>query len=100
MDNVSNSPFRLFKSRIHEGEISAPLIVHWPNKIDEPRIESEPLHIMDIPATSIDGELINSSSLMEEPNLLKEKVFKIASDKWSREQPMYWEHEGNQGIRI
>ena len=29
-----------------------------------------------------------------------ESFLKLLSDKWSREQPMYWEHEGNQGIRI
>src|SRR6185295_6213038 len=28
--NVSNTPFRLFKSWVHEGGISAPFIAHWP----------------------------------------------------------------------
>jgi arylsulfatase len=28
--NASNTPFRKFKSMLHEGGISAPLIVHWP----------------------------------------------------------------------
>tara|TARA_B100000497_G_C7393066_1_gene250097 strand:+ start:218 stop:538 length:321 start_codon:yes stop_codon:yes gene_type:complete len=28
---VSNTPFRLYKQNQHEGGISSPLIVHWPN---------------------------------------------------------------------
>ena len=29
--NASNTPFRRFKSMLHEGGIATPLIVHWPN---------------------------------------------------------------------
>jgi len=28
--NVSNTPFRRYKSRLHQGGIATPLIVHWP----------------------------------------------------------------------
>ncbi len=31
--NLSNTPFRLYKHWIHEGGISTPLIVHWPDGI-------------------------------------------------------------------
>ena len=31
--NLSNTPFRLFKRWVHEGGISTPFIVHWPEKI-------------------------------------------------------------------
>jgi len=31
--NVSNTPFRLYKSFDHEGGIATPLIVHWPARI-------------------------------------------------------------------
>ena len=101
--NVSNSPFRLFKRWIHEGGISAPLIVHWPDEIVEPRIESEPLHIMDIPATSIDaaGAVYPSEFNGNKIKPIEgESFLNLLSNKWSREKPMYWEHEGNQGIRI
>ena len=30
--NLSNTPFRLYKHWIHEGGISTPLIVHWPER--------------------------------------------------------------------
>jgi arylsulfatase len=33
--NVSNTPFRLFKVRMHEGGISTPLIAHWPAQIKD-----------------------------------------------------------------
>lgn len=28
--NASNTPFRLFKSYVQEGEIATPFVVHWP----------------------------------------------------------------------
>ena len=100
--NVSNSPFRLFKRWIHEGGISAPLIVHWPSVIKESRIESEQLHIMDIPATAIHAA---NAKYPDEYNGNKikqiegESFLDLLVNRWSREKPMYWEHEGNQGIR-
>ena len=57
---------------------------------------------MDIPATSIDAA---GASYPNEFNgnkikpLEGESFLNLLSNKWSREKPMYWEHEGNQGIR-
>ena len=79
------------------------MIVHWPDEIVEPRIESEPLHIMDIPATSIDaaGAVYPSEFNGNKIKPIEgESFLNLLSNKWSREKPMYWEHEGNQGIRI
>ncbi|HJN59218.1 MAG TPA: sulfatase-like hydrolase/transferase, partial [Dehalococcoidia bacterium] len=101
--NVSNSPFRLFKRWIHEGGISAPLIAHWPSKIKDPKIESQPVHIMDIPATCIDAAEAQYPTEFD-GNIIKplegESFLKLLkTSQWKREKPMYWEHEGNQGIR-
>lgn len=55
--NASNSPFRLFKSWVHEGGIATPFIVHWPAGMsalfnnDVYRIHHGPWIIMDIVAT-------------------------------------------------
>ena len=35
--NASNTPFRMFKSWVHEGGISSPLICHWPAGINQPK---------------------------------------------------------------
>ena len=55
--NVSNTPFREYKHWVHEGGISTPLIVQWPNGISKERrgaIESQPGHVIDIMATCVD----------------------------------------------
>lgn len=53
--NVSNTPFRLYKSYSHEGGISTPLIAHWPKGIsDRNGFRSEPGHLIDIMATCVD----------------------------------------------
>ncbi len=53
--NVSNTPFREYKSRNHEGGISTPLIAHWPKGIaakNELRHRSG--HLIDIMATCVE----------------------------------------------
>jgi arylsulfatase len=55
--NVSNTPFREYKHFAHEGGISTPLIVHWPNGIEPSRngtLEHQPGHVIDIMATCSD----------------------------------------------
>ncbi|MCA9215432.1 MAG: arylsulfatase, partial [Planctomycetales bacterium] len=53
--NVSDIPFRKFKTQTHEGGISTPFIVHWPDgaKSDpnRGRIESQVGHVIDIMPT-------------------------------------------------
>ena len=42
--NASNTPFRRFKRWTHEGGISTPLIMSWPNRIREAGIVHSPVH--------------------------------------------------------
>ncbi len=53
---VSNTPFRLYKQNQHEGGISSPLIVHWPDglKVKSGSITHQPSHLIDIMATCIE----------------------------------------------
>ena len=54
--NVSNTPFRLYKSWVHEGGIATPLIVHWPAGIGVVNeLRHQPGHIIDIMATCLDA---------------------------------------------
>jgi len=57
--NVSNTPFRMFKTYVHEGGISTPLIVHWPKGIKKKNEwRQTPGHLIDIMATCVDlGEV-------------------------------------------
>ena len=55
--NVSNTPFREYKHYVHEGGISTPFIVSWPQGIDKNlygNLIHTPAHIIDIMATCVD----------------------------------------------
>ena len=89
---------------MHEGGISTPLVAHWPNGFAPRSAAQAACHVVDILPTileatgasylsELDGHAIQpmqGESLME---LLKGK-------DWSREQPIFFEHEGNAAIRL
>ncbi len=103
--NVSNTPFRTYKHWEHEGGISSPLIVHWPAKVTRKgAIDEQPGHLIDIMATCVDvsnaeypaeyeGERIQP---MEGVSL----VPAFLGEPLVREEPLFWEHEGNRAVRV
>ena len=54
--HAGNTPFRLYKQNQHEGGISSPLIVHWPEGLaTEPGdVTHQPAHLIDLMATFIE----------------------------------------------
>jgi len=54
--NASNTPFRRYKSRLHEGGIATPLIVHWPAgmKAKPGSIDSTPGYLTDVMPTVLE----------------------------------------------
>ena len=54
--HAGNTPFRLYKQNQHEGGISSPLIVHWPNGLQTKpgSVTDQPGHLVDFMATFID----------------------------------------------
>jgi arylsulfatase len=103
--NVNNTPFRLFKHFTHEGGISTPFIISWPDGVaDKGAIFNNPAHIIDINATLLDIAGANY------PTTFKGKDIKPAEGEsfanvlkgqdWKRDQPIAWEHEGNRAVRI
>lgn len=110
--NASNTPFRLFKSFVHEGGISTPFIVHWPAAVPSEeddqhdrygstnncgRICHSPWIMMDIVATCCD--LADSRNALDE--LEGESFLPILqeTDDVTRTKPIYWEHQGNCAVR-
>ncbi|HUV07913.1 MAG TPA: sulfatase-like hydrolase/transferase, partial [Spirochaetia bacterium] len=101
--NASNAPFRLFKHWVHEGGIATPLIVHWPSFVPRPHTVETPAHVIDVMATFLDAA---GAPYPEENNgravqsLEGESLIPaIRGDAWTRQQPLYWEHEGNCALR-
>lgn len=107
--NVSDTPFRKFKTFTHEGGIATPLIVHWPAGIaDAGALRQDPAHVMDLMPTLVDiGAATYPQTRNEKPVLPMEglslrPVFSLPAGQTTAlpERPLYWEHEGNKSIRL
>ncbi len=103
--NVSDAPFRLFKRWIHEGGISTPFIVHWPDGLEKKAdILNNPMHIIDIAATcyEIAGAQYPKEHHDTEITPLEGESFlpALKGKEMKRDIPITIEHEGNRGIRL
>ncbi|MGE0314989.1 MAG: arylsulfatase [Lautropia sp.] len=102
--NLSNTPFRLYKHWIHEGGISTPLIMHWPDGIAERGgIRHTPGYLPDIMATILDasGTPYPAERAGRPIPPLEGETLRAAFDgDVERARPMFWEHEGNAAVRI
>jgi arylsulfatase len=104
--NVSNTPFREYKHWTHEGGISTPLIVHWPDGIGRAqrnKLVKVPGHLIDLMATVVDlsgakyptereGHKIHPLEVVSLRPIMMGKAL-------TRAQPIFWEHEGNRAVR-
>jgi len=102
--NVSNTPFRLFKRWVHEGGISTPFIIHWPEKISTHNIINTPVQFADISPTIIDicGSKYPNTFNGNDITPIEGESFARLFDgsEFSKDKPLCWEHEGNRAVRI
>ena len=105
--NVSNTPFREYKHWVHEGGIGTPLVAHWPKGIAPQlrgKFEHQPAHLIDLMATCVDlGQAeypkeANGQKIVPMQGVSLKPAF--SGKKLGRENPIFWEHEGNRAIRI
>lgn len=102
--NASNTPFRLFKSWVHEGGIATPFFVHWPAGIENPgTIHHNPWIMMDIVATCYDVcgiEYPEERNGTKIPRLEGESFASVfRNNQVERQKPIFWEHQGNRAVR-
>lgn len=102
--NMENTPFRLYKHFNHEGGISAPLIVHWPEGITaKGELRSQPGHLVDIMPTcvAVSGAKYPSEFHGQAIVPMEGKSLLPAFENRPLERDaLYWEHEGNAAIRV
>ena len=105
--NASNTPFRMYKHWVHEGGIASPLIAHWPQGIDAQRNNGwvhDPAHLIDLMATCVDLSDANYPDEVEGQAITPMQGISLRpaleGRQLEREQPLFWEHEGNRAIRI
>ncbi|MBI9072973.1 MAG: arylsulfatase [Melioribacteraceae bacterium] len=101
--NVSNTPYRYYKKWAHEGGISTPFIVHWPNGIEKKgEIRNQQFHVIDIMPT-----LLEISKTMYPEQYSGNKIIPYEGvsivnsfeNKDYEKRPLFWEHIANRGVR-
>lgn len=101
---TSNTPFRKNKRFTHEGGISTPLIVYWPEGIKKPgSIDDEPGHLVDIMSTCIE---LAGAEYPSEVDGIKIKdprgvslVENLNGFQGEKHDVLFWEHEGHGALR-
>jgi arylsulfatase A-like enzyme len=101
--NVSNTPFRLFKSNNHEGGIATPLIAHWPMGIQKKGgLRHRPGHLIDIMPTCLELAKASYPSTHKNhsiPPMEGASLVASFSHDENPERTLLWEHYDNRAIR-
>jgi arylsulfatase len=101
--NVSATPFRLYKHFVHEGGIATPFIARWPGVIEQQGSFVRQLaHVTDIMATCVAAAGAAYPTSYHDHTILPmegRSLIPIFKDKERDERPIFWEHEGNRGVR-
>ena len=102
---VSNTPFREYKHWTHEGGISTPLIVHWPDGVTRHgELESTPGHLIDLMATAVDVADASYPRTFHDGQPIKPmegtSLLPLLAGNPIQREAIYWEHEGNRAIRV
>ncbi|HWH70311.1 MAG TPA: sulfatase/phosphatase domain-containing protein, partial [Candidatus Sulfotelmatobacter sp.] len=102
--NVSDTPYREYKHWVHEGGISTPLIVHWPQRVKTPgQLRTQPGHLIDIMATCVEvagakyPAVVNGQSITP---LEGKSLLPAFDNRPIQRQALFWEHEGNRAVRV
>ena len=101
--NASNTPFRLYKHWTHEGGISTPLIIHFPQLMKQGKIVHEVSHLVDIFPTVLDLCHAEYPNVFKGNNIQPQEgtsLVPLIANKWTRHKTLYWEHFGSGAIRM
>ncbi len=101
---AANTPFRLHKSWVHEGGISSPWIMHWPQGIaDRGKLRHSPCHLIDLVPTMLDlaGGSSSRGALPNQAPALTGRSLKpaLARDTTIERDFLYFNHNKNRAIR-
>lgn len=101
--NLSNTPFREYKHWIHEGGIATPLIVRWPAGLPRGVQREQPHQLPDVMATLLDATGVEypATGPAGTPHPLEgvSMLPTLRTGATDPERILYWEHEGNCGVR-
>ncbi len=98
---LSNTPFRRYKSFVHEGGIATPFIASWPGTV-KPGISHEQGHVIDLLPTFLDVAGAGHPARDGSRDILpvEGRSLRPVFAGGTRPAAIYgWEHEGNRAIR-
>ena len=103
--NYSNTPFKLYKSHMHEGGIATPFILHWNKGLKgsmKGTIYKKPLHIIDIMDTIVDITGAYYPDTFQGYKILPKEgrsFAPILQGENVQDKPVFIEHRGSKAIR-
>ncbi|MGM0530963.1 MAG: arylsulfatase [Bacteroidota bacterium] len=101
--NVSNTPFRLYKQWIHEGGISTPMIVRWPDVTEPGSLTRKPAQLIDIMPTLLEAAGTSYPDTYHGHSILpmegKSLMPLLKGDEYTPRRPMFWEYQGSRAVR-
>ena len=98
--SASNTPFRRHKTWVHEGGISTPLIVHWPDGISSSgAITSQVGHVVDLAPTIVALAGGDWQQYPKQPLIPGQSLKPALEGSSSAERELWWLHEGNRAFR-
>lgn len=101
--NLSNTPFRLFKSWVHEGGIATPFIAHWPiGIVARGELRHQPAQLPDLLPTFLELAGVDYPAFNNGHDVKPLEGFSLTPtfmDRPHNREALYWEHEGNRAVR-
>ncbi|MDB5156656.1 MAG: arylsulfatase [Mucilaginibacter sp.] len=102
--NVSTTPLRKFKHYVHEGGISTPLIVHWPDGLKaKGELRGQAGHEMDIMPTILDITKTPYPKTFNQHDITPVEGISLVpsfENQPLKREAIYWDHEMNKAIRM
>ncbi len=100
--NLSNTPFRLYKSHVHTGGVATPLVVHWPAGMEATgEWRGQVGHLIDIMATCVEvSGAAYPREHMGQPVWPMEgrSLVRAFADLPLEREAVYFEHERNRAV--
>jgi arylsulfatase len=98
-----NTPFRRFKTWMHEGGISTPLIVRWPGHVAPNTLTKQPAHIIDVMPTCIELAETKYPETYSDHKIIpvegKSMLPIFQGETRNPHESLFWELRNNQAVR-
>lgn len=102
---AQNSPFRRYKSRMHEGGVATPLIAHWPGVVPSNSMTDQVGHIVDFLPTFLDisgaeyPTEFNGHAIRPVEGISLLPTLQLPDKTIDRDKPLFWYYARSRAVR-